>query len=201
MIGARIGVLALQGGCQHHIDCLDRIGIAAQQIRRAADLDDCTALILPGGESTSMARLIEARGLLSALSSFACSHPVLGTCAGLILMARCDDARVVSLNVLDVNVARNAYGPQTRSFQADLHIDAEGGTTTFPGVFIRAPHILACGPEVRVLAQYDGRAVLVAQGPHMGASFHPELTDDPRIHALWLARAEAWSVVPEQVSA
>ena len=203
MNDARVGVLALQGGYQRHIDCLGRIGIATQPIRHASDLHGCTALILPGGESTSMARLIEARGLLSALSAFACSHPVLGTCAGLILMARCADTRVVSLGVLDVTVARNAYGRQTHSFQADLRIDVTGGAEIFPGIFIRAPQIVTCDRDVQVLAWHDGRAVLVAQGPHMGMSFHPELSGNPRIHAFWLARAEAWTVAsaPRQVSA
>ena len=203
MNDAQVGVLALQGGYQRHIACLDRLGIAAQPIRHAFDLDGCTALILPGGESTSMARLIEARGLLPALSAFAGTHPVLGTCAGLILMARCADTRVVTLGVLDVTVARNAYGRQTQSFQTDLCIDFNSGEETFRGIFIRAPQITACEPHVRVLARYHGRAVLVAQGPHMGMSFHPELTGDPRIHALWLAQAEAQSTATalRQVSA
>ena len=194
MTGARVGVLALQGGYQRHIDCLEDLGMEAHPIRRAADLDGCTALVLPGGESTSMSRLIETRGLWPALSAFARSRPVLGTCAGLILMARCDDARVVSLNVLDVTVTRNAYGRQISSFGADLHLHLEGVPTTFPGVFIRAPQIVACGPGVSVLARYGGRAVLVAQGPHMGMNFHPELTDDSRLHAFWLARAAEGSV-------
>lgn len=197
MNDTRVGVLALQGGYQRHIDCLGHIGIATQPVRRASDLDGCTALVLPGGESTSMARLIEARGLLSVLSTFASSHPVLGTCAGLILMARCADARVVSLGILDVTVVRNAYGRQTHSFQADLGIRFNSGVATFPGIFIRAPQIIGYAQDVRALAQHDGRAVLVAQGPHIGMSFHPELAGDSRVHALWLARAEAWAAATQ----
>lgn len=185
----RVGVLALQGGYQRHSDCLERLGVASTPVRLATDLHDCTALILPGGESTSMTRLIEARGLLPALTDFAQFHPVLGTCAGLILMARCEDPRVVSLGLLDVQVARNAYGRQTHSFRDDVQIMVDDTPTTFSGVFIRAPQILALGHGVEVLARYDNQPVLVAQGWHMGMSFHPELTDDPRLHAEWLRRA------------
>lgn len=199
----QVGVLALQGGYQRHIDCLYRLGIASRPVRLAADLHDCTALILPGGESTSMSRLIEARDLLVALGGFAQLHPVLGTCAGLILMAHSDDPRVVSLDLLDVQIARNAYGRQTHSFQTDLPIELDGTSSAFPGIFIRAPLILACGPDVEVLAQFDGRPALVAQGWHMGMSFHPELTDNPRLHAEWLRRARAPSrnASPRQASA
>lgn len=186
-----VGVLALQGGYQLHIDCLDHLGIAARPVRAAADLDGCTALILPGGESTSMSRLIEARALLSALRDFARTHPVMGTCAGLILMGHSDDPRVATLEILDVTVARNAYGRQTHSFQAPLQVPLAGTTATFPGIFIRAPQILACSPDVTVLTRHDGHPVLVAQGPHLGMCFHPELSGDPRLHAEWLHRARA----------
>lgn len=189
----QVGVLALQGGYQRHFDCLDRLAIESRPVRRAADLEECTALILPGGESTSMTRLIEARGLLDALTGFVHAHPVLGTCAGLILMARSDDPRVVTFGLLDVQVARNAYGRQTQSFQTGLNIAPGEPSNPFPGIFIRAPQILACGPAVEVLARYEGQPVLVAQGRHMGMSFHPELTDDPRIHAEWLRRTRAWA--------
>lgn len=199
----RVGVLALQGGYQRHLDCLERLDIPARPVRLAADLDTCTALILPGGESTSMTRLIEARDLLPALVAFAQTHPVLGTCAGLILMARSDDPRVVSLDLLDVQVARNAYGRQTRSFQTQLQIELNTGLALFAGIFIRAPQIVACGPDVEVLARHDSMPVLVAQGRHMGMSFHPELSGDPRLHAEWLRRARAVSreTQPRQVSA
>ena len=199
----RVGVLALQGGYQRHSDCLEHLGVASTPVRLATDLHACTALILPGGESTSMTRLIEARGLWPALAAFAQTHPVLGTCAGLILMARCEDPRVVSLGLLDVQVARNAYGRQTHSFRDAVQIMVDGTPTAFSGVFIRAPQIVALGSEVQVLARYDNRPVLVAQGWHMGMSFHPELADDPRLHAEWLRRARAVSrpVSRQRVSA
>jgi 5'-phosphate synthase pdxT subunit len=186
-----VGVLALQGGYQKHLACLDDLGIASRPVLLAADLDDCTALILPGGESTSMSRLIEARALLPALHAFAQSHRVMGTCAGLILMARGNDPRVAALGILDAEVARNAYGRQAQSFQTELRIGMTGMPERFPGVFIRAPQILACGPEITVLARHAGRPVLVAQGWHLGMSFHPELAGDPRLHAEWLRRARA----------
>lgn len=200
---ATVGVLALQGGYQRHIDCLDRIGVASRPVRSVADLDACTALILPGGESTSMSRLIEARALLPALSAFARAHPVMGTCAGLILMGHSDDPRVATLGILDVTVARNAYGRQAQSFQAELHVPMAGTTAAFPGIFIRAPQLLACGPDVTVLARHAGRPVLVAQGRHLGMSFHPELAGDPSLHAEWLqrARAQAGARPPEALSA
>lgn len=185
----RVGVLALQGGYQRHIDCLDRLGIASRPVRLAADLDGCTALILPGGESTSMSRLSEPHALLPALSAFARTHPVMGTCAGLILMSRSADPRIATLGILDVDVVRNAYGRQSHSFQADLAIDAPGIPDPFPGIFIRAPQVVGCGPEVAVLARHADRPVLVAQGWYLGMSFHPELSGDPRLHAEWLRRA------------
>lgn len=184
----QVGVLALQGGYQRHSEVLTRLGINAVPIRRAEDLSGCTALVLPGGESTSMSHLIQARGLLPALRAFAHLHPVLGTCAGLVLMARCDDPRVQSLELLDLQVERNAYGRQTHSFVTELRIDLSG-VRRFRGIFIRAPRIAACASEVEILARYDARPVLVAQGPHMGMSFHPELAGDLRIHAAWLQRA------------
>lgn len=185
----RVGVLALQGAYQRHAECLGRLGVASRPVRLAADLDGCTALILPGGESTSMSRLGEARELIASLGEFARKHPVMGTCAGLILMARSADPRVASLGVLDVELARNAYGRQAQSFQTELRIDTAAIPESFPGIFIRAPQILGCGPDVMVLARHAGRPVLVAQGWHLGMSFHPELTGDPRLHAEWLRRA------------
>ncbi|MFN2308848.1 MAG: pyridoxal 5'-phosphate synthase glutaminase subunit PdxT [Gammaproteobacteria bacterium] len=183
-----VGVLALQGGYQRHADCLAQLGVPWRLISCAEDLDGCRALILPGGESTCMTRLIEARALLPALHDFAQAHPVMGTCAGLILMARSDDPRVAALGLLDVVVARNAYGRQAQSFTVPLALGPGQGGEVFPGVFIRAPQILRTGPRVEVLACHAGRPVLVAQGPHLGMCFHPELTSDPRIYVEWLRR-------------
>jgi len=186
----RVGILALQGGYQRHADLLDQLGVAWRWVRSARDLENCTALILPGGESTAITHLLQTDGLFEPLKIFASTHPTLGSCAGLILMGQTDDARVQSLGLLDIDVSRNAYGRQSQSFQHDIEVDLSQGRESYPAVFIRAPQITRVGYAVTVLARHQGNPVLVAQGLHLGMSFHPELTDDTRIHRYWLARAE-----------
>jgi len=183
----KIGILALQGDVEAHAGTLARLDLEAVPVRRAAELADIAALVIPGGESTTMSRLIEREGLYEPLREFAAGHPVLGTCAGLVLMARDPgDARVTPLGLLDIRVSRNAYGRQIHSFTTTLEGEATGPVRA---VFIRAPKIEALGPGVETLLVHEGVPVLVAQGSHMGCAFHPELTGDPRIHALWLQRA------------
>ena len=189
MVTGTIGILALQGGYERHAALLTELGARTREVRTAVDLEDCAALVLPGGESTAMSRLLQAAGLFVALQAFASVRPVFGTCAGLILMARSDDPQVPSLGILDVQLVRNAYGRQAQSFQCPLNLNLAECSETFPGLFIRAPEIQHTGPAVTVLASHADKPVLVAQGLHMGASFHPELTGDPRIHRYWLARA------------
>lgn len=189
MVAGLIGVLALQGDYQRHLNLLNRLGSKTRKVRRASDLDACAALILPGGESTAITQLLRDETMFKALQAFAQLNPVLGTCAGLILMGRVNDERVRSLNILDVRVVRNAYGRQAQSFQRTLEVDFGRGREGFPGVFIRAPRMVQTGPGMAVLAKHNEDPVLVAQGRHMGASFHPELTDDTRIHRYWLERA------------
>lgn len=191
MVSAPIGILALQGGYQRHAALLTQLGVSTREVRSTADLEDCAALVLPGGESTAMSRLLQAAGLFATLQAFASVRPVFGTCAGLILMARSDDPQVSSLGILDAQLVRNAYGRQAQSFQCPLNLNLDEGSQIFPGLFIRAPQISHTGPGVTVLASHAGKPVLVAQGLHVGASFHPELTDDPRLHRYWLARAVA----------
>ena len=186
----RVGILSLQGDYQRHADMLDLLGVAWCWVRGARDLENCTALILPGGESTAITHLLQTDGLIEPLRTFASTHPTLGSCAGLILMGRTDDVRVQSLEVLDIDVSRNAYGRQSQSFQHDIEVDLSQGRESYPAVFIRAPQITRVGYAVTVLARHQGNPVLVAQGLHLGMSFHPELTDDTRIHRYWLARAE-----------
>lgn len=186
-----IGILALQGACVKHGELLDHLGVHWRPVKTAAALDDCAALILPGGESTAMTRLLEADGLLERLRAFAQVRPVLGTCAGLILMGRSGDARAASLDILDVQVERNAFGRQVQSFQTRLDLDLDGEGADFPATFIRAPRIVQAGPDVAVPGRLNGEPVLVAQGPHLGMSFHPELSGDARIHAWWLRRIAA----------
>lgn len=178
-----IGILDLQGGVEQHASMLDRLGQAHRRVRRSADLDGLQGLILPGGESTTLCQLLSRDGLDRAIAEFACEHPVLGTCAGLILMSACtDDARVRPLGLLDARVERNHYGRQRESFIADLD------STRFPdmrGIFIRAP-ALHCQGRLEILASHNDRPAAVRQGRHIGCSFHPELGRDARLHAYWL---------------
>jgi pyridoxal 5'-phosphate synthase pdxT subunit len=183
------GVLALQGAFREHRELFDGLGIEAIEVRVPEDLSAVDALVLPGGESTTIAKLLVTSGLLEPLRArVADGLPVLGTCAGLIVLARhVLDGRddMVSLEALDVTVRRNAYGTQAHSFEAPLEIAGLQGRK-FPGVFIRAPVVEQVGPSVEVLATHAGAPVLVRSGPCWGATFHPELSGDLRIHQQFL---------------
>ena len=172
----RIGVLALQGAFREHVQALRCAGAEVVEVRLPEQLDDVDGLVIPGGESTTMARLAGLYGLDDAIRSF--GRPILGTCAGMILVDR------AHLGLADLEVARNAYGRQVASFEADL--DLGDGDRPFRGVFIRAPRVRDLGPGVEVLAQLDGEPVLLRDGGVLVASFHPELTHDPRIHERFL---------------
>ena len=172
----RIGVLAVQGNFREHAAVLLRLGAEPVEVRKPEELEGLDGLIVPGGESTAIARLMRLYGLEEAIRSFA--GPVFGTCAGLILLGR------DRLGLVDVEVARNAYGRQVASFEADLEL--EGEAEPLRGVFIRAPRVAAVGPDVEVLAELDGEPVLLREGRFLVATFHPELTDDTRVHARFL---------------
>lgn len=182
-----IGVLALQGAVAEHIERLRRLGAEAREVREPHDLDGLEGIILPGGESTTLGKLMRRIGLDSALREFAgAGKPMFGTCAGMILMARSLDGNDQPLlGLMDMKVRRNAFGRQVDSFEQDLEVTGLDGDG-FRGVFIRAPYVVETGPEVSVLAQVDGHGVLVRQGRLMAAAFHPELTDDLRVHKLLL---------------
>ncbi len=197
---APVGILALQGGYQRHAQLLDSIDVAWRWVRRAGELDACRALIIPGGESTAITRLLSDE-LFAAITRFSSKHALLGSCAGLILMGRSDDPRVRSLGVLDVAVSRNAYGRQQCSFQTDIQLQLDATAQAYPGVFIRAPQIIRSGPAVEVLGSHQGHPVLVAQGAHLGMSFHPELTEDARVHRYWLARMQSVATAPSRSGA
>lgn len=189
----KIGVLALQGAFEKHCKMVAQLGAAAILIKRPQDLKQIDALIIPGGESTTILHQIEFIGLFPALHDFAKQKPIFGTCAGLILMSR----KVISseamplLNILDIAVERNAFGRQIESFKADLEVTFPTSTAIVcPAVFIRAPRIKEVGPEVSILAAFEGEPVLVKQGIHLGSSFHPELTEDIRIHHYFLSQIE-----------
>ena len=182
----RIGVLAIQGDVREHRRHLERLGIDAPEVRAPQHLDGLAGLIMPGGESSTIGMLMSESGLLDALGQrIRAGFPVYGTCAGMILLAnRVEGARGPSpawLAGLDITVARNAYGRQVQSFEADIPV-AELGPEPVRVVFIRAPKVLSHGPGVRVLGSLDGEPVLVEQGALLASSFHPELTDDLRIH-------------------
>jgi pyridoxal 5'-phosphate synthase pdxT subunit len=184
---SKIGVLALQGGFHEHQAMLQRLGHSAPQVRLPADLADLDGLIIPGGESTTIGKLATEYGLMQPLRAFAATRPTWGTCAGLIFLAKdIGIDRQPILGVLDAQVNRNAFGRQVDSFEVSLAVD--GLDAPFPAVFIRAPLITGVGAGVRVLSSLaDGRIVAVQQGHLLGTAFHPELTDDARLHAHFAA--------------
>jgi 5'-phosphate synthase pdxT subunit len=187
----RIGVLALQGDFALHLAALRRAGAEGREVRRPAQLAGLDGLILPGGESTTMLRLLASSGLGAALPAFAASgKPLLGTCAGLILLAQeVLDPPQPSLGLLDTTVRRNAYGRQLDSFEADGEFATNGRAEPLRMVFIRAPRIVRTGPGVETLMAHDGDPVLVRQGSILAATFHPELTADGRVHRYFLGMA------------
>jgi pyridoxal 5'-phosphate synthase pdxT subunit len=185
----RIGVLALQGAFREHVKMLERLGVAAVEVRRPRDLDGLDGLIIPGGESTTMRLLMSEFGLDQAIRDrIASGFPIVGTCAGMIMLAATVEGEDSSgLDGLDVRVQRNAFGRQVDSFEEDLSIPALG-REPFHAVFIRAPVVESVGPGVEVLSALpDGRIVAVRQGAVIGVAFHPELTNDERFHQYFLS--------------
>ena len=179
----QIGVLGLQGAYAKHLAVLQQLDVQAVDVRKPGDLEECHGLIIPGGESTTMTKLINEIDMHDALLKFSVDRPVFGTCAGMILMAaKVDDGRVKTLNLLDIEVERNAYGRQIDSFIDELDVTTNGQAFSMRGVFIRAPRIKNMGDGVEVLASVNGEPVLVQEGHHMAAAFHPELTGETRIH-------------------
>ena len=189
----KVGILSLQGAFREHREVLDALGVDSVAVRVPQQLDALDALILPGGESTTMSRLLDTSGLRAPLGErLSDGLPVLGTCAGMILLAvDVADGRPdqQSFAVVDVSVRRNAYGRQLASFEAPLVVSGLAGGP-FPGVFIRAPRIERAGAGVEVLAEHDGHPVLARQGVAVVASFHPELSGDLRLHEWFLRESE-----------
>ena len=189
----RVGVLALQGDFEAHQRALTRAGADAVQVRTAEQLNDLDGLVIPGGESTTMLKLLNYMDLKEPLRRFAHEKPVFGTCAGAILLATdVQNPAQESFGVVDMTVERNAYGRQIDSRVATIEPGEEfqqrAGAGDVEAVFIRAPIIRRTGPGVKVLAEYHGDPVLVEQGNHLIATFHPELTDDARVHRLFLGK-------------
>ena len=181
----RVGVLAVQGNFREHAAMLRLLGVAPVEVRKPEQLEDLDGLVVPGGESTTFMRLMRLYGLDEAVRTF--DRPILGTCAGMIVLDR------DHLGLIDVEVDRNAYGRQVASFEADLLL--AGDSAPLRGVFIRAPRVRMTGEGVEVLAEHEGEPVLVRDGRILVASFHPELTEDTRVHELFLSAVqEAMSV-------
>jgi pyridoxal 5'-phosphate synthase pdxT subunit len=183
----KIGVIAVQGAFREHIKALQALGADAVEVRRAEELDGVEGVVIPGGESTAIGKLMRTYDLLEPVKALANEgKPVYGTCAGMIVLAKHivgEDA--AHLGLMDFEVNRNSFGRQVASFEADLDIPALG-PEPYPAVFIRAPHIASVGEDVEVLGTYEDRIVAVRQGNLMATSFHPELTGDLRLHEYFL---------------
>lgn len=183
----KIGVLALQGDVQEHLETLAKLPCDAEPVKTAAAVAECDGLIIPGGESTTIGKLVQRFDIEPAIAKLhEAGRPIFGTCAGLILLAKeivgSDQWR---LGYLDATVERNAYGRQVDSFEADIEVTGiEKGPVR--AVFIRAPVVRAVHGDCEILAEFDGRPAIVRQGHLLGASFHPELTDDTRVHEYFL---------------
>ena len=180
-----VGVLALQGAFSNHLSILATLGVEGRAVRLPVDLDGVDGLVLPGGESTTMSMLLDSSGLREPIAELLeRGLPVLGTCAGLILLSRrVRDGRADQrgFGVLDVETTRNAYGRQNESFESTVDLRAQG---SIPGIFIRAPRIVEVGPGVEVLGTLHGEPVLVRDGVAIGCAFHPELSGDATVHRL-----------------
>ena len=181
----RIGVLAVQGNFREHAAMLRRLGAEATEVRKPEQLAGLDGLVIPGGESTAILKLVRLYGLEQAIRRF--EAPIFGTCAGMILLAR------DHLGLVDLSVRRNAFGRQVASFEVELDVAGEDEPLT--GVFIRAPWIEEAGPGVEILAEHDGHPVLAREGRILVAAFHPELTDDTRVHERFLRMVEEESHV------
>jgi pyridoxal 5'-phosphate synthase pdxT subunit len=184
----KVGILALQGDFEAHRRVLERLGAETVLLKKPEQLDLIDALVIPGGESSTFLNFLDEAGFLDRLRDFVRAKPTFGTCAGAILLAKeVENPPQPSLGALDIRIRRNAYGRQTESFISQL--ESALGTDPLEAVFIRAPRIESVGRDVEVLAKQNGHPVLVRQGKTMAATFHPELTDDTRVHAEFLKLA------------
>lgn len=191
----RIGVLALQGDVSEHVLALEWAGqgkVQAVEVRKSGQIEECAALVLPGGESTTICRQLESSGLTEELKAAARQgKPILATCAGLVLISQevAGNSKVRPLGLMDIKISRNAFGPQRESFEADL--DIKGLDSPYRAVFIRAPAIAQVGRNVEVLARIGDAVVAARQKNLLALAFHPELTEDSRIHQIFLKMLEA----------
>ena len=188
-----IGVLALQGDFDLHRKALDRLGLESVEVRLPRQLDQVAGLIMPGGESTTLLKLLDEWEFVPALEKFhAAGKPIMGTCAGLILLAReVEGPRQASLGLIDITAERNAYGRQKESFETEGEADLGEGPRPLKMVFIRAPRIRRLGPAVTPLAEHREECVMARQGSVVVAAFHPELTDEPTVHEYFAGMVRA----------
>jgi 5'-phosphate synthase pdxT subunit len=183
-----VGILSLQGAYALHGEILRSMDVFLKYVRYPKDLENCDSLIIPGGESTTISKLLDESGLRQAVLDFAKQRSILGTCAGMILMAKdADDDKVNPLRLIDMKVSRNAYGRQVDSFTTNLEMSLNGSTVSTKGVFIRAPRIISFGQDLEILAKVNDEPVLVKQGLHMASSFHPELSGNNNVHRYFLS--------------
>jgi 5'-phosphate synthase pdxT subunit len=182
-----IGILAIQGDFNKHAQVIHKLGHLPREIRNLDELSATDALIIPGGESTTFLRLFKQFNLSQGIRQYAKKHPIMGTCAGLIILSKeANNLPLQPLGLIDVTVARNAYGRQRESFVDTISLSLNGTVKNFPGVFIRAPKIIAIGPTVKILAHHKEDAVMVATKSILAATFHPELTDNIEIHQYFI---------------
>ncbi|PIQ78349.1 pyridoxal 5'-phosphate synthase glutaminase subunit PdxT [Candidatus Peregrinibacteria bacterium CG11_big_fil_rev_8_21_14_0_20_46_8] len=172
-----IGVLDIQGSVEEHLACLKKCGIKPVAVKSAEQITQLSGLIIPGGESTTIGDLMKAYGLEKELQAHS-DLPIWGTCAGAILLAR--------MKIMDIEVERNAYGSQLNSFEADVEIGLSNQKSKFHAIFIRAPRIISASNRAKILAEYEGSPIMVQEGSKLATTFHPELTDDLRIHQYFL---------------
>ena len=183
----KIGVLALQGDFAKHLTMLEKLGVETIAVKRPEQLENCDGLIIPGGETTTLTKLMDKYGFYEPLRKFAQKFPVMGTCAGAILLAQeVDDPRVQPLGLMHVSVRRNAYGRQVDSFITDIDASVLNGPATFRAVFIRAPKIITTNNGVKTLMTCDTEPVMVQENNVLAVTFHPELTSDSRVHRYFL---------------
>lgn len=187
-----VGVLGLQGAVREHIESIEACGAEAKIIKRVEELETVDGLVIPGGESTTMRRLMDTYQFIEPIKAFAAQgKPIFGTCAGLIMLAKhIEDREDAHLGLLNVSVARNSFGRQVDSFEADVEV--KGLDAPFTGIFIRAPHIISADASVEIMAEYDGRIVMARENNILGCSFHPELTDDHRLTQLFVEMVKSY---------
>ncbi len=181
----KTGILGFQGDYSRHGAILDQLGLGHILIRYPDQLLECNGLIIPGGESSTMTKIIRAAGFRQPLLDFADKYPVLGTCAGMIMMGQeIDDERIDPLGIIDIKVTRNAYGRQVASFSDNLQVRLNGNSENIESTFIRAPQVSYCGKDVEILAEYNNQPVAVRQHRHIALAFHPELDNVTVFHQL-----------------